>query len=188
MKHLSIANKIGLYSLLFLLFDVAALAADLEDPGCSDGRCCHRGPPGPPGPPGPQGPPFIATFATSFLPGDGDTILQNGDIVPFSNNEVLSGITNVAGDFTLSKSGVYQVTIGLFVNESNDVFDLELNGTPVSGGRLRPAPISSLNTLTVMFSALAGNHLVVKNAGGQAILGSSGAGSEAAFISILQIQ
>ena len=144
---------------------------------------------GPQGPTGPQGPPFVTTFATWYVPGETQFGLPVpvGNIIPFSNNEASSGITNAAGLFTFSKSGVYQVTFGVFTNESSDQLDIELNGTLVPGGRLIPFP-SLINTITVMFTAVAGDTLQVKNTGGQtANIGSGDTGTVASFISILQI-
>lgn len=147
------------------------------------------GPTGPQGPAGPPGPSFVATFGAWNIPGTDGVIVASGDILPFSVTEVSSGITNASGNFTFSQSGVYEVTFGIAPQESPDIFDIELNGVLVTGGRVA-TPSDSPQVVTVMFNAAAGDQLVVRNNSGHTVtIGSIfGLGSAGAYISILQIQ
>lgn len=149
---------------------------------------CNEPKRGPQGLQGPVGPPFIGTFAAWNIPGDDGVTVDNGNILPFSVEEISSGIANASGDFTFSKNGVYQVTFGIAPQEGNDVFDIELNGMLVSGGKVT-SPLASPQIVTVMFRAVAGDHLVVRNNSGFTVsIGFAGFGSAGAYISILQIQ
>lgn len=148
---------------------------------------CKEPKQGPPGPQGPSGPPFVATYAAWYIPGDDGVTVNPGDILPFSVNETSNGITNASGEFTFSRNGVYQVTFGIAPQEANDVFDIELNGTLVSGGRVAAAGFSP-QILTVIFSASAGDHLVVRNNGTNTVsIGIAGSGAPGTYIAILQI-
>lgn len=143
---------------------------------------------GPAGPPGPPGLPFVSTYGTWNIPGDDGVVVNPGDILPFSVDEISSGITNASGLFTFSRTGVYEVTFGIAPQEANDVFDIELNGVLVTGGRVA-SPLSSPQIVTVMFSASAGNQLVVRNNSANAVvIGTPLTGSAGTYISILQIQ
>lgn len=145
---------------------------------------------GPPGPQGPAGTSFVPTYAAFNVPGIPQTNVVNGTIVPFSATEVSSGITNASGDMTFTKNGVYQVTFGVMVDPSSsaDHFDIELAGTVVPGGSIFPGPGFVFNIITVMFTATAGEHLVVRNvSGNDTLIGIFGADQVASFISILQI-
>jgi len=172
--------------------------AGADGPTGPQGPAGADGPIGPIGPTGPQGipgPSFATTFGTSYLPGQPYIAVEPNEIVPFSIDEALVGITNMAGDFTLSSDGFYMVTYSVIVSEPSDVFDLELNNIPVLGGRLYPTALAStLGPITVMFSASAGDHLVVRsksnavaNIGFWEVPVADGTGV-GAFISILQIQ
>lgn len=181
-------------------FDQGQLFAEIKEKesnilmGCKSpkqGPAGVQGSLGPTGPTGPSGPPFVVTFGTFNVPGAPEVFILNGDIIPFSVDEASSGVTNAAGDFTLTKSGVYQVIFGVVTLEPFDIFDIELSGTLVSGGRINPLANGSLNTITAMFTAAAGEHLVVRNKsnGGQtASLGTGDVLSVSAYISIVQIQ
>lgn len=155
-------------------------------------RCYKRGPQGPTGPAGPTGPTgssFVASFGTWYLPGETGTIVNDGEIIPFDVTELSQGITNTGGDFTLPNTGVYQVTCGI-IAQTFAYFDIELSGTPVSGGRVNPLLANgTLNVITVMFTATAGQHVTVKNNSGEfSYIGTNEPGSVGAYISILQIQ
>lgn len=174
-------NKLtGYVLMLFLILGPVFVHAGCKEP--------KRGPPGPQGP---SGPPFVTTYGTFNVPGITQTLVADGDIVPFSVTEVSSGITNAAGDITLTKSGVYQVTFGVIIDPatgSADHFDIELSGTVVSGGSIFPGPGFVFNTITVMFTAVAGEHLVVRNVSGHStLIGILTADQVASYISILQI-
>lgn len=146
------------------------------------------GPPGPQGPIGPPGPALALTFGAWNIPGDDGVVVASGDILPFSVAEVVSGIINTAGNFTFTLSGVYEITFGISPQESNDVFDIELNGILVSGGRVS-APADSPQVVTVLIIAAAGDQLVVRNNSSNAVtIGALNTGSAGAYISIIQIQ
>lgn len=175
------------YVLIFLM---------LGAPFSIHARCKEpkRGPPGPQGiqgpigPVGPPGPSFITTFGTWNIPGVDGITVNDGDILPFNVNEISSGIANASGIFTLSRNGVYQVTFGIAPQQSPTGFDIELNGTPVSGG-IVGTPQESPQVVTVMFSAVAGDKLRVVNKSGAAVtIGSLTSNSAGAYISILQIK
>lgn len=158
---------------------------------CKEFKHCPPGPPGPQGPQGPvgpPGPPFVATFATWYIPGSAGITVDNGDPLPFNVNEISSGITNVSGVFTLSRNGVYQVTFGIIPQQNPTQFEIELNGTTVSGGIVGAAQ-DSPQIVTVMFSAVAGDKLrVVNKTGSTVVIGSLASESAGTYISILQIQ
>lgn len=120
------------------------------------------------------------------------SFVVDGTIIPFGVTEASSGITKVAGDITLSRSGVYQVIFGVIIDPLTgdaDHFDIELSGTVVSGGSIFPGPGFVFNTLTVMFTAKAGEHLVVRNVSGHdTLIGIPCASQVASYISILQIK
>lgn len=165
---------------LVLFVPVSAFA------GCKEPK---RGPPGPQGPIGPIGPSFVAAFGTWNIPGEIPTAVADGAIIPFSVNEVSQGITNAGGDFTLSNNGVYQLTCGI-ITQDNGFFEIELSGIPVSGGRIYPLLANgTINVITVMFAATAGQHVTVRNNSGATLnIGTGDPGSVGTYISILQIQ
>lgn len=170
---------------LMLIAPIAVYAG-----GCHKPKQGPPGPQGPAGPPGPPGLPFISTFGTWFIPNGGTVFVAPTTIIPFSNNEVSSGIINSPdGTFTFtSTTGVYQATFGISPQETGDIFDFELNGVLLPGGSVVLPPQSSPQVVTVMFTAAAGNNLVIRNNGpNTVVIGGIGDTGVATYISILQI-
>lgn len=191
-------NKFIKFTAYILVLSLMLGAPISAHAGCKEPK---QGPPGSQGPQGPQGiqgpigpvgPPFVVSYGTFNLPGINQIDVADGDIIPYSVTETSSGITNAAGDITLTKSGVYQVTFGVIIDPDTggaDHFNIELNGTVVSGGSIFPGPGFVFNTITVMFTAVAGDHLVVRNVSGHTTrIGILGADQVASYISILQIK
>jgi hypothetical protein len=131
--------------------------------------------------------PCLKTYGTWNIPGSVAGVnVDVGQAIPFSDQEASKDITNSSGTFTLKKSGVYQVTFGVAPSGTEDAFDIELNGTPVSGGRIHVP--NSPPVVTVMFAASAGDRLSVVNTGtALSVLGIFG-DATAAYISILRIK
>ena len=133
----------------------------------------------------------MGTYGTFHVPGDPQTEVPDGAIIPFMHTDVASGITNAAGDITFTRSGVYQVIFGVIIDPVTggaDHFDIELSNTVVEGGSFFPGPGFVFNTITLMLTAVAGEHLVVRNVSGHStLLGILGTDQDQAYISILQI-
>lgn len=137
---------------------------------------------------GPPGPPFIASFGTWSIPADAGIIVMPTEILPFMDAEISSGITNDLGVITFSRTGAYQLIFASASSGSGDILDVQLNGVLVAGGRMTSPP-DTPQVITVMFNANAGDQLVVRNTGPNAIIvGQGGSGADAAYVSILQIQ
>lgn len=178
------------YVLIFLMLGTPfSMHASCKKPThCS--HCSHgiQGPVGPhgiQGPVGPVGPPFIATFGTwNIFP---STDVSAGATLPFNVNEISSGIINSSGVFTLSKNGVYKVTFGIAPQNNPTQFEIELNGTTVSGGIVGSVQ-DSPQIVTVMFSAGIGDQVRVVNSINATVTIGSLSDSPGAYISILQIK
>jgi len=142
--------------LLSFFFNQGALVADTPSEG--DAGCC---------PPIPIfGGWFIPNDLEPPAPDDANTaisiILNPGDIVPFSDEEVARGITNDLGALTLSRPGFFQATFAVSTFAFHDfVLDLQVNGVTVPGGRLNIVDSFEI-PITVMFHAEAGDVVVVR--------------------------
>lgn len=161
--------------------------------------CCNPPQQGPAGPQGPQGPSFIQSYGAWYIPGPDTITIGLGDVVPFSIAEATSGITNNAGSFLLSNTGVYRITFAVLAETDSlapaTFFDLVQNNAVVSGGEIN-GNLFGLNPVTVTISANAGDIIQVRFVGPDSSVeiganGESlppGPNSTYAYITFLQIQ
>jgi hypothetical protein len=124
--------------------------------------------------------------------GEAIQVKEKGAIA-FNNQELAdSTIVYSHNAFKLPHKGVYMVTYGVSTKREANMFQLQLSGKPVTGGKLLCTQDATFTygtaSLTVLLSAKAGDLLQVVNASGRSVQIGSQSDTVAAYISIVQIR
>lgn len=132
-------------------------------------------------------------YGSWLLPGDSETTVRNEIPIFFTHNMTPeSSIVHDKGVFTLPADGIYMITFGLTSNHMANMFEIQLSGILVQGGKISAQDgglFYATGAITVVVNAKAGEHLQIMNASGSpAKLGMGERGTASAYVSIVQLR
>lgn len=168
---------------------------------CCDQKCNPPKPPqsGPPGPPGPQGAQgaagtFAPDFAFIFLNGSAEGTAVDADTsIPFAtiaNTPVGTNITYASPLVTISDTGFYLVTFGVSTRQSNEAFQLLVNGMGATENTLELSASNTILTMTTIINiTMNPSTLEIRNVSSNATVNDrNDGGGPAAYITIVKLQ